>query len=46
LFVSELMLGTGHTMNFKWVIDGTAETGDLCNAQGQFKFSALYAGMM
>ena len=33
-------------MNFKWVIDGTAETGDLCNVQGLFKLSALYDGMM
>ena len=36
LFISETVLGTGHAMNWKWVVDGSAGTGLFCSVQGTF----------
>jgi hypothetical protein len=34
LFVAEFIQGISHFMDLKWVIEGTAETGAFCTAQG------------
>lgn len=34
LFFAELIQGISHVMDLKWVIDGGAETGTFCTAQG------------